>query len=516
MREPAPGHGIPGSGTPDNTLNGAPGVSVPNASAPEISGNAPFPQRRATDISGTDESDANSETAQSLAPLTQAPRLNERRSNTGRFSSRAARDWRAVQWLTPGIGIKRWGLIALLGLLCGMVGFASATAYVAIDRSLFIAEWVQSHTGRFIDPITLGVVLLTAGVLLVFVGLRGTLGAVERAFAGSSNAKADFLETALRRRKLELGERVVAFGGGTGLSTMLRGLKEYSSNITAVVTMADDGGSSGMLRNEGMLPPGDLRNCMAALADAEPLMQQLFQHRFEGLGVLKGHSFGNLVVAAMCEMTGDFESAVRETSRVLAIRGQVLPSTLEDVRLGARLEDGTEVIGQSLVNKARGVQEAFLIPAAPRALPGVVDAILEADVIIIGPGSLFTSIIPNLLVPDITSAIKRARAPKIYVCNVMTQPGETSGFSAADHVRAIIRHIGRDVITHALVNNGRVEEEILERYRKTGAEYVEPDEQAIAMMGVRPLHGNFINTTDLVRHDPQRLAATIFRIAAKL
>lgn len=434
-----------------------------------------------------------------------------------KFNRRAPRDWRAIKWLTPGIGIKRWGLLALLGLACAIIGAALATALVSVDLGLYVSAWLYARSGYLLDPVALGIALLTGGFISVVIGLRGTLKAVERAFSGNSSERADFLETALRRRKLELGEKVVAFGGGTGLSTMLRGLKEYSSNITAVVTMADDGGSSGMLREEGMLPPGDLRNCMAALAEAEPLMMQLFQHRFEGLGALKGHSFGNLVVAAMCEITGDFESAVRETSRVLAIRGRVLPSTLDDVRLGAELSDGTEVIGQSSVNKTRDIQRAFLIPEAPKALPGVVQAILEADVIIIGPGSLFTSIIPNLLVPEITDAIRRnKRAPKIYVCNVMTQPGETSGFTASDHVRAIIRHIGRDVITHALVNNGRVSKDVLERYRSTGAEYVEPDENAIEMLGVRPLHGNFVNATNLVRHDPQKLAATIFRIVAKI
>jgi uncharacterized cofD-like protein len=354
-------------------------------------------------------------------------------------------------------------------------------------------------------------------VFAVVVGLRGTLKSVERAFSTSANVRTDFLEAALKRRKLEFGEKVVAIGGGTGLSTMLRGLKEYSSNITAVVTMADDGGSSGMLREEGMLPPGDLRNCIAALAEAEPLMMNLFQHRFQGLGPLKGHSLGNLIVAAMTEMTGDFEDGVRETSRVLAIRGRVLPSTLDDVVLGAELEDGTVIKGQSRVNKALKIRRAFLEPEAPLALPGVIEAIEDADVIIIGPGSLFTSIIPNLLVPEISEAIRRnTRAPKIYVCNVMTQVGETAGFSASDHVRAIMRHIGKGVITHALVNNGRVADEVLERYRQTGAEYVEPDEDAIEMMGVRALHGNFLDVTNLVRHHPQKLASTIFRVVARL
>lgn len=426
------------------------------------------------------------------------------------------RRWRAVQWLTVGIGIKRWGVLALIGLALAISGAALYFAYRAVDFSYGLVHWVNSRTGYLLESEVLGALMLVGGSTLVVVGLRGTLHAVERAYALASPVKADFLETALRKRKLEYGERVVAIGGGTGLSTMLRGLKEYTSNITAVVTMADDGGSSGKLRDHGMLPPGDLRNCIAALAEAEPLMQQLFQHRFEGMGPLQGHSLGNLIVAALCEMRGDFESAVREASKVLAIRGRVLPSTLDDVRLGAKLADGSEVIGQCKVNRAEEIKQVFLIPEAPAALPGVVNAIREADMIIIGPGSLYTSIIPNLLVPEIAAAIRASSAPKIYVCNVMTQPNETAQMKASDHVRAIINHIGPGVITHVLVNNGRVKEEVLERYRKTGADYVVPDENAIAMLGVRPMHGNFVDVTNLVRHHPQKLASAIFRLTAKL
>jgi hypothetical protein len=203
----------------------------------------------------------------------------------------AANDWRAIQWLTPGLGIKRWGLLALLGLAAAIAGASFATAYLSVDLGLTITE-MFAPWGYSVDPVALGIALLMAGVILVVIGLRGTLQAVERAFANAPQGK-DFLEAALHKRKLSQGEYVVALGGGTGLSTMLRGLKGYSSNITAVVTMADDGGSSGVLRESGMLPPGDLRNCMTALADAEPLMTELFQHRFEGLGALQGHSFGN-------------------------------------------------------------------------------------------------------------------------------------------------------------------------------------------------------------------------------
>ena len=419
---------------------------------------------------------------------------------------------RMVSWLVLGLGIKRWALLALCGAAMIAVGAALWLAFSAVTFSTNLMDWLQLRTGRFFDSEKVGLVLLVLGILAVVVGLRGTLRAVERAFG----ERGSFLDAALKRRKLQGGLHVVALGGGTGLSTMLRGLKAYTSSITAVVTMADDGGSSGMLREQGMLPPGDLRNCLAALAEAEPTMTNLFQHRFAGLGTLKGHTVGNLVMAAMYEMTGDFERAVQETSKVLAISGKVLPSTLDEVSLGAYLEDGSEILGQSNVTKATSIREAFLVPATPSALPGVRQAIEDADVIIIGPGSLYTSIIPNLLVPGIADAVKAAKCPKIYVCNVMTQPGETSGYTASEHAAAIIRHIGKGVLTHVLVNSGRVKAATLEKYKAVGAEYVEPDEAAIQMLGVRPIHGNFINDANLVRHDPARLAATIFRLMDKL
>lgn len=431
-----------------------------------------------------------------------------------------ARRERALKWFTVGIGIKRWILFTLIGLVLATVGAALSTAFIAVDLSLLVVEWISANTHALLDSVAVGIAFLIAGVLLVAIGLRGTFKAVERAYAGQG--KEDFLETALRRRKLEHGEKTVALGGGTGLSTMLRGLKNYTSNITAVVTMADDGGSSGMLREEGMLPPGDLRNCIAALAETEVLMEELFQHRFSGLGALKGHSLGNLIVAALFEKTGDFQSAVEETSRVLAVRGKVLPSTLDEIRLGAVLKNGEEIVGQSRINTCEDIERVFLTPSDPRALPNVISAIEEADVILIGPGSLYTSILPNLLVPEIAEAIKKSSAPKIYICNVMTQPGETTGYSATDHVRAVIRHIGPGVMTHVLVNSGKVSEEVLGRYQNKGAAPVHYNTRELEMLGVRVIKGSFIEISDapnakhVVRHHSQKLAQMVFRIVAKL
>ncbi len=417
-------------------------------------------------------------------------------------------------WLTLGLGLKRWALLTMFGIALVVLGAALAFAYVAVDFSLSVVAFLDTISGRFLDSVALGTMFLTLGVVAVVVGVRGVFKAVERVYA--SETRRDFLDVAHTRRRLDSGERIVAFGGGTGLSTMLRGLKEHSSNITAIVTMADDGGSTGKLREHGMLPPGDLRNCIAALAEAEPLMTDLFQHRFEGLGELKGHSLGNLFMAAMFEKTGDFDLAVREVSKVLAIRGKVLPSTLDDIRLGAELQNGQEVLGQVNVNKSSGIARVFLVPDDPKAMPGAVKAIEEAEVILIGPGSLYTSIIPNLLVPEIAQAIKRSHAPKIYVCNVMTQPEETCGYNAADHVRAIIRHIGPGVVTHVLLNSGHVPADVLARYSAIGSEYIAPEETEIEMMGVRPIHGPFIDVSNVVRHHPGKLAAAIFRIASRI
>lgn len=320
-------------------------------------------------------------------------------------------------------------------------------------------------------------------------------------------SKGDFKQKNIRFK----GPKIVVIGGGTGLGTILRGLKEISSNLTAIVTVADDGGSSGRLRQEfGILPPGDIRNCLVAMADLEPLMESLMQYRFKGESDLDGHNFGNLFLAALTGITGDFEAAIKESSKVLAVRGQVLPATLEHVILRAELSDGTVVEGESQISKSnRPIRRVSLQPENVKPVPEALAAINDAELIILGPGSLFTSIIPNLLVADITRALKNSKALKVYVCNAMTQPGETDQYSASDHVGQIIDHAGDGLIDVAIVNTDKIPGEILERYAEENAYPVEPDIENIRALGIEPLGEEIILKAHVIRHDARKLAALV-------
>ena len=311
--------------------------------------------------------------------------------------------------------------------------------------------------------------------------------------------------------------RVVALGGGTGLSTLLRGLKRHTGSITAIVTVTDDGGSSGRLRAEmGVLPPGDIRNCLVALADAEPLMKQLFDYRFNSGGPLSGHNFGNLFIAAMSEIMGDFELAVKESSRVLLVRGEVLPATLDDCILGALLSDGREVLGETLVGTSTSrIDRVFLRPAGPKPLPEALRAISEADAIVLGPGSLYTSVMPNLLVDGMADAIASSKAVKIYVCNVMTEPGETQGYAAQDHLAAIFRHAGPDVVDWIIINDAPISDGMMRKYSYEGAEPVGWDRKVLESMGVRVVEGPVASQTELVRHDPDAIAQEVMALVAR-
>jgi uncharacterized cofD-like protein len=314
--------------------------------------------------------------------------------------------------------------------------------------------------------------------------------------------------------------RVVALGGGTGLSTVLRGLKEYVAarrpekkprpiaDLAAVVTVTDDGGSSGRLRREyRVLPPGDIRNCMVALSKDEHLLTHLFQYRFPSGGGLGGHSFGNLFLTALTNVTGDFPEAIRVSSQVLAIRGRIFPSTEQNVTLEAQLEDGTIVAGESKISKSRKpIRSVRLVPRRVRAFPEVLRAIREADLVLVGPGSLYTSIIPNLLIEGVVDAIARSRAKCVYIANLMTQPGETQHYSVADHVRAVYEHTRRKLFDFVVINRTAVAPRLLRRYRASGAEQVIPSYAELDRMGLKYVTGDLVQQDGVVRHDQTRLS----------
>ncbi|HEU4886466.1 MAG TPA: gluconeogenesis factor YvcK family protein [Thermoanaerobaculia bacterium] len=328
------------------------------------------------------------------------------------------------------------------------------------------------------------------------------------------------------------GVNIVAIGGGTGLSTLLRGLKRFVDGegpwsvaaLGAIVTVTDEGGSSGVLRKEfGMLPPGDIRNCIVALAEEERLLSQLFSYRFDTDSALKGHSLGNLLLTAMTDITGSFDNAVLAASEVLAIQGQIYPSTLADVRIRATLEDGAELVGEVAISGSyigdaprttvRHARITHLAIEPPDVEPtdGALAALAAADLIIIGPGSLYTSVLPNLVIRRLAEALRNARALRVYVCNVMTQPNETDGYAAQDHLRAIVEHAGL-VVDVMVMNGNRPSEAIIANYAAMNQHPVQFDLEAIRTLGVTPFFGDIIAEDDFVRHDPDALAQTIFQI----
>ncbi|MBB5324309.1 putative cofD-like protein [Anoxybacillus tepidamans] len=310
----------------------------------------------------------------------------------------------------------------------------------------------------------------------------------------------------------KLHPKIVIIGGGTGLPVLLRGLKQYDVDITAIVTVADDGGSSGRLRDElDIPPPGDIRNVLAALSDVEPLIVELFQHRFENGNGLSGHSLGNLILAAMTSITGDFVHAIREMSKVLNVRGKVLPAANKSVVLHAEMEDGTVVSGESKIPySGKKIKKVFLTPEHVEPLPEALDEIRQASLIVIGPGSLYTSILPNLLVPKIGQEVCRAKAKKIYVCNVMTQAGETLHYTASDHVKALYDHMECAFLDMILVNSGHIPEDIQQRYAEERSEPVKEDLEKLAELGLTVVRDHIVSYEDrVIRHDTQKVAALL-------
>jgi uncharacterized cofD-like protein len=327
--------------------------------------------------------------------------------------------------------------------------------------------------------------------------------------------------------------RVVAIGGGTGLSTLLKGLKRFTSNpaeitanrsgspvigdLCAVVTVSDDGGSSGRLRKElNMLPPGDIRNCIVALSEDEALLSQLFRHRFDKGSGLEGHSFGNLFLAALTAITHDFSEAVRLSSEILVTRGHIYPATTSNIELEALMEDGTRVRGETKITASKGrIHELFLVPPNVEPLPQTLDAIARADLISIGPGSLFTSLIPNLLVRGIAEAIVTSPATKIYICNLMTQANESLGLSAADHIRALDQHAGERLFDYALINRAVVSDELKAKYAMEGGCQIVADLDAIESMGVIPVLGDYLEEAGVARHNTERVARDMVQLGSQ-
>ncbi|HEY9625012.1 MAG TPA: gluconeogenesis factor YvcK family protein [Crinalium sp.] len=418
------------------------------------------------------------------------------------------------KWLSPGLSVKRWLFISATGVLAVGLGLAIWARQTPIYRiGQFVGDFLETLARLFPNYVS-GPLVILAGLLLILWGQTRSLGAITEVLMPEGDE--ELIDLLITHRKLHRGPKIVVLGGGTGLSTLLRGLKTYSANITAIVTVADDGGSSGRLRREiGVLPPGDIRNCLAALADEEKLLTELFQYRFQAGDGLTGHSFGNLFLTVMSEVTGDLERAIAAISKVLAVRGQVFPATLSDMQLWAELSDGRFIQGESNITEAGGhIVKIGCTPANPPAVPKALQAIEEADYIIIGPGSLYTSIIPNLLVPEIAEAIANRKVPRIYVCNVMTQFGETQGYTVSDHVRAIDNASGHKLFDAVLVHKKTPSARALIRYAQENSHPVFVDRDGVTQLGRRMVVANVVyedENTGVIRHDSERLARVLLR-----
>ena len=421
-----------------------------------------------------------------------------------------------LKWLYPGMKFKRWLLLFAAGVMIVSLGIAVVFNYKYIDHieeAIFRTVYLWSGGYDYKYTAIAGLIMVSAGASIMLVAAKFIIKSVITVLL-PSNPSEKLVDLIYEKRMLGKGPAITVVGGGHGLSVLLRGIKQATSNVTAVVTVADDGGSSGRLRQDlGMIPPGDLRNCLVALADTEPLMEKLFQHRFEGSSELSGHSFGNLFIAAMTQVTGDVETALKESYKVLAVKGQVLPASKEFVRLDAIMEDGTVVCGESHIPEAhKRIHRVKLYPEHAEAVQSSLDAIRNAEAIVLGPGSLYTSVIPNLLVEGIGDAICRSKAVKIYICNVMTQPGETDGYTASMHVKAIMDHAGRNAVDYVIVNSTPVPEDLKQKYAETGAYPVLVDDDALNQLGVGIIKADLITSKDAIHHDPKKLCDSVMRV----
>jgi uncharacterized cofD-like protein len=422
--------------------------------------------------------------------------------------------------LAPTKGIGKGLAFGFFGLLTALFGSFLAFGFQLRSLIAYIHGLVSSVFDSWLDVnqtdnsiYWIGAVLFILGLVLLVLSVRNVLNHIIETF--SPNVTTGHADVYRRKQLLAQGPQIVTIGGGTGLSTLLRGWKQHSSNITAIVTVTDDGGSSGRLVHEkGMIPPGDIRNCLVALADAEKAMTDLFSYRFRDGGSLSGHSMGNLLITALVDQAqGDFERAINIASEVLAIRGQVMPSTLDHVGLHALLDDDLEISGETaIVEAGRKIRELRLAPKDVQPYQPALDAIATADLICIGPGSVYTSVIPNLLIPGMAQALKESKAIKVYICNVMTQKGESDTFSASEHVGAIMQQVKERVFDYVLVNTGVPTDASLEKYRAVGQIFVDPDIDRIKAMGLRIIPGNFMSDSEHVRHDHVKVVSKLMTI----
>ncbi|QCX34472.1 YvcK family protein [Caloramator sp. E03] len=412
-------------------------------------------------------------------------------------------------WIRPGLRIKRWILMGFLGITIFVLG---------ISKLLFRGPLFDSYLLLYIYIAFLGVIMMYASLKME---LKSIFALINGTNINTKITKQSISDLLYEQRLLIRGPKIVAIGGGTGLSTMLRGLKEYTSNICAIVTVADDGGGSGVLRDTfGMLPPGDIRNCLVALAHTEPVMEELMQYRFKE-GNLKNQSFGNLFIAAMNGISANFEEAIKKMSDVLAVTGKVYPVTLNDVTLCAKLSNDMIVQGESNIplesikHKSK-IERVYLKPENPKPLEDALYAIDNADCIVIGPGSLYTSILPNLVIKEVAERVKKSSAIKIYVSNIMTQSGETDGYKLSDHIKAIESHCGKGMIDFVIANSGIIPEKYFKKYKEDSQDMVEIDVENIPK-DIEVLQDDFIyiNSMGLLRHDTKKLSKAIMKLILK-
>ena len=421
-------------------------------------------------------------------------------------------------WLVPGLRIKRWFALSIVGSILAFVG---VTFVFKLEPLYYIVKKAK-ELFHIVPPEPVGILFIFVGAILFLLAWKKTnISMMEVDSAEERRKRKSMGEVLYRRMKLDHGPKIVAIGGGTGLSMLLRGIKKITNNITAVVTVGDDGGSSGRLREQmGVLPPGDIRNCIAALADDDDIVTKLFQYRFRNGEGLEGHSFGNLFITAMTAICGDMVTAIKESSKVLLIRGRVLPATCDDMKLYAKMEDDSIVRGESNIPEAgKKIMQLCCEPSDCRPTPDVVEAIHNADLIIMGPGSLYTSIISNFLVKDITKAVWQSKAKKIYVCNAMTQVGETDNYSVSDHVKTIFDHVrmpeiddsNKNFFDAVLVNN-YMPRNLAEKYEQAGSLPVEIDITELRRLKVEVVERNLLedNREGLVRHNCSKVAKAIY------